>query len=93
MTPTPPLLSDPPPEDQTLDARDLRCPLPVLRARKALNAMAPGQVLAVVASDPASMDDFQRFCEVGAAILETQRAEPEAGLYRHWLRRLPEVQT
>jgi len=93
MTPTPPLRSPPPPADQTLDARDLRCPLPVLRARKALNAMAPGQVLAVVASDPASVDDFRRFCEAGAATLETQHAEPNSGLYRHWLRRLPEAET
>jgi TusA-related sulfurtransferase len=81
-------LPAPPRADATLDARDLRCPLPVLRAKKALNALAPGQVLAVVASDPDSMEDFRRFCEeAGAATLAAQRAEPEAGLYRHWLRR------
>ncbi|KAA5606076.1 sulfurtransferase TusA family protein [Roseospira marina] len=88
QTPPPPP-TDPPAADATLDARDLRCPLPVLRARKALNALAPGQVLAVEASDPASLEDFRQFCAAGAAMLEAQQAEPEAGVFRHWLRRGP----
>ncbi|WP_299437180.1 sulfurtransferase TusA family protein [uncultured Rhodospira sp.] len=80
---------DAPPEpDQTLDARDLRCPLPVLRAQKTLRGMAPGQVLEVVASDPASVEDMRRFSAQGAAELVAQRTEGES-LFRHWLRRRP----
>jgi len=78
----------PPAPDQTLDARDLRCPLPVLRAQKMLRAMAPGQVLEVIASDPASVEDMRRFCAQGAAELVAQRTEGEI-LFRHWLRRQP----
>ena len=47
---------------QTLDARGLNCPLPILRTKKALKEMAPGQVLAIVATDPGSAKDFESFC-------------------------------
>lgn len=46
-----------------LDASGLRCPLPVLRARKAMKSVAPGGVLEVVATDPSAVADFQSFCE------------------------------
>ncbi len=87
----PPPPGDP---DAVLDARDLKCPLPVLRARKMLNTLSPGQVLRVDASDPASMADFQSFCAAGAADLVAQTAPvadgPDGGLlYRHWLRARP----
>lgn len=45
-----------------LDASGLKCPLPVLRARKAMKAVAPGAVLKVVATDPGAVADFQAFC-------------------------------
>ncbi len=48
--------------DEELDARGLLCPLPVLRARKRLMAMAPGQVLRVLATDPAAAIDLPHFC-------------------------------
>ena len=48
--------------DKVLDARDLLCPMPVLKARKALKEMAPGQVLEVHATDPASPLDIEVFC-------------------------------
>jgi tRNA 2-thiouridine synthesizing protein A len=51
-------MSDP----TTLDATGLRCPLPVLRAKKALGALAPGAELRVLATDPAALKDFQAFC-------------------------------
>lgn len=44
-----------------LDARGLNCPLPILKAKKALAEMHSGQVLKVVATDPGSMRDFQAF--------------------------------
>jgi len=54
-----------------LDARGLKCPLPVLRARKAIQGLAPGAVLHVLATDPGSVRDFQAFCEAtGHALLE-----------------------
>ncbi len=45
-----------------LDARGLSCPLPVLKANKSLKAMAAGEMLTVLASDPAAPKDFQAFC-------------------------------
>lgn len=53
-----------------LDARDLLCPLPVLKARKRLMAMAPGQVLRLLATDPAAAVDVPHFCaEAGHSYL------------------------
>ena len=48
--------------DQVLDAKGLNCPLPILRARKALNGMASGATLQVLATDPGSVKDFEAFC-------------------------------
>jgi TusA-related sulfurtransferase len=44
-----------------LDARGLNCPLPILKAKKALAEMASGQTLRVISTDPGSMRDFQAF--------------------------------
>ena len=49
--------------DKELDARGLNCPLPILRARKALNEMTSGQVLRIVATDPGSVKDFEAFAK------------------------------
>lgn len=48
--------------DKTLDAKGLNCPLPILRAKKALKDMSLGQVLAIEATDPGSAKDFESFC-------------------------------
>jgi len=48
--------------DHDLDAIDLLCPLPVLKARKRLLAMAPGEILRLRASDPAAVIDVPHFC-------------------------------
>ncbi len=45
-----------------LDVRQLACPLPILRAKKALSAMSNGQVIRIVATDPESPKDFEVFC-------------------------------
>ena len=59
--------------DHDLDAIGLLCPLPVLKARKRLMAMAPGQVLRVRATDPAAVVDIPHFCaEAGHALLGTE---------------------
>jgi tRNA 2-thiouridine synthesizing protein A len=48
--------------DSELDARNLACPLPVLRAKKAIAELSSGQVLKLVATDPGSVKDFDAFC-------------------------------
>ena len=54
----------------TLDTRGLLCPLPVLKARKRLQALAPGALLRVLADDPAARVDFPHFCaEQGHALV------------------------
>jgi tRNA 2-thiouridine synthesizing protein A len=60
--------------ENTLDLSGLLCPLPVLKARKRLEAMPPGQVLMVIATDPMSAIDMPHFCsEQGHALLEFSR--------------------
>lgn len=48
--------------DQTLDARGMGCPLPILKTRKALNTMNTGEFLQVIATDPGSVKDMGAFC-------------------------------
>ncbi|XLZ72684.1 sulfurtransferase TusA family protein [Massilia sp. SR12] len=53
-----------------LDARGLNCPLPILKAKKALAELESGQVLRIVATDPGSVRDFQAFAkQTGNALL------------------------
>lgn len=60
--------------DRELDARGLNCPLPILRARKALNEMASGQVLRILATDPGSVKDFESFAKQTGNALVAQSA-------------------
>jgi tRNA 2-thiouridine synthesizing protein A len=70
--------------DQTLDARGLKCPLPVLLARKALRGLADGGVLELLATDRGVDADVRDLCEVvGARLLE---ASFEGGVHRFLLR-------
>ena len=58
--------------DQELDACGLSCPLPILRAKKALSRMASGQILRVIATDPGSVKDFEAFSrQTGNELLES----------------------
>ncbi|HEU4645063.1 MAG TPA: sulfurtransferase TusA family protein [Burkholderiales bacterium] len=64
--------------DKELDARGLNCPLPILRAKKALTDMQSGQVLKIVATDPGSVKDFQAFCkQTGNELLSHAEADKE----------------
>lgn len=64
----------------TIDAKGLVCPLPVLRARKALAGMAAGEVLAVETTDPAAKLDFPVFCSTaGHELLALERRQEPAG--------------
>jgi tRNA 2-thiouridine synthesizing protein A len=70
-------------ESRLLDARDLICPMPVLKARKALKDMAPGEVLEVHATDPAAVKDFRAFCEAtGHRLLSADPAEGGVTVFR-----------
>ena len=58
--------------EKTLDATGLSCPLPVLKARKALREMAPGQTLELLATDPGAVEDIPVFClAAGHELLES----------------------
>jgi tRNA 2-thiouridine synthesizing protein A len=59
---------------QELDTSGLLCPLPVLKARRALNTMQSGQCLCVIATDSKAPDDFAAFCQQsGDRLLDVQR--------------------
>lgn len=71
--------------DKEIDTRGLNCPLPILRAKKALSDMNSGQVLKIVATDPGSVRDFQAFArQTGNELLGQQTVERE---YLHFLKR------
>ena len=61
--------------DATLDATGLLCPLPVLKARRALKPLAPGAVLEVIATDPGAVKDFEHFCKTTGHHLLSAREE------------------
>jgi tRNA 2-thiouridine synthesizing protein A len=65
-----------------LDLTGLLCPLPVLRARKVLLAMAPGEVLEVVASDPMSAIDMPHFCAEQGHVLIMQEKQASNFIFR-----------
>ncbi|HSQ72193.1 MAG TPA: sulfurtransferase TusA family protein [Rubrivivax sp.] len=68
-----------------LDTRGLNCPLPILKAKKALAEMSSGELLRVVSTDPGSMRDFQAFArQTGNELVE----QSQVGIdYAHLLRR------
>lgn len=64
--------------DRELDARGLNCPLPILRAKKALTDMSSGQVLRILATDPGSVKDFQAFSrQTGNTLLSSDTMQDE----------------
>ncbi len=68
-----------------LDTKGLKCPLPVLRARKAMKLVDPGGLLEVQATDPDSVKDFQAFCETtGHELVASREAE---GVYVFTIRK------
>jgi TusA-related sulfurtransferase len=71
--------------DKEIDTRGLNCPLPILKAKKALAELQSGQVLKVVSTDAGSMRDFQAFAkQTGNELLEQQTQDTD---YIHVLRR------
>ena len=71
--------------DKELDARGLNCPLPILRAKKALAEMTSGQVLRVNATDPGSVKDFAAFAkQTGNELLSSTENNKE---FEYFLKR------
>jgi tRNA 2-thiouridine synthesizing protein A len=70
----------------TLDATGLLCPLPVLKARRALKTVPPGGILEVLATDPGATKDFEHFCQTTGCELVIA-SEGESGVLRFLLRK------
>jgi TusA-related sulfurtransferase len=75
-----------------LDVRGAKCPIPIIKAKKEMDSMAPGEQLEVLSTDPGSVPDFQGWVKVNKkAALNSQRTEKdETGreVYVHLLERL-----
>jgi tRNA 2-thiouridine synthesizing protein A len=72
--------------NQVLDAKGLNCPLPILKAKKALKDVLVGETLEVLATDPGAVADFQAFCRATRNELVESTAENE--VYRFVIKRL-----
>ena len=71
--------------DEKLDARGLTCPLPLLKAKQALNRLESGRVLEVICTDAGSVRDFEVFAQQSGN--ELLRQESSDGEYTHWLKK------
>jgi tRNA 2-thiouridine synthesizing protein A len=71
--------------DRVLDAKGLKCPLPVIKTRLALNKMAVGEVVTVLATDPASKIDIHHLCNITGN--ELVAASEEDGVLTYVIRR------
>lgn len=73
-------------EAEVLDTKGLNCPLPILRAKKALGNLAAGELLEVLATDPGSVKDFEAFSrQTGHELMES--TEEEGGVFRFLLKK------
>lgn len=62
--------------DKEVDAKNLNCPLPILRCKKGLNELLGNQVLKIMATDPGSVKDFEAFCkQTGHTLLELDQTD------------------
>jgi tRNA 2-thiouridine synthesizing protein A len=78
-------MPDAAPADSTLDATGLLCPLPVLKARRALREVPAGGILEVLATDPGAAKDFEHFCQTtGCKLLEASETD---GVFRFRLKK------
>ena len=71
--------------DEFLDATGLQCPMPLLKAKQALNKMSEGQVLHVVSTDAGSWRDFHSYTDQSSHQL--LKAEDVDGVYSYWVRK------
>jgi TusA-related sulfurtransferase/rhodanese-related sulfurtransferase len=71
--------------DKSIDCKGLSCPMPIVRTKKAIEEMQPGQVLEVIATDPSSVADVKSWAErTGHQFLGTTEAD---GAYKHYIRK------
>ncbi|MBT3556590.1 MAG: sulfurtransferase TusA family protein [Rhodospirillales bacterium] len=71
---------------QTLDARGFNCPIPVLKTRKAMGDMTPGEQITVIATDPASYIDIPHFCNTtGHTLVESNEQD---GVYSYIIQKV-----
>jgi len=71
--------------DQLLDAKGLNCPLPILKAKKALKSLTGGQTLEILSTDPGSVADFAAFCRTTGNELVEQ--SDEGGVWTYLIRK------
>jgi len=75
--------------ERLIDAQFMKCPMPVLRAARALRSMAAGEKLRVLATDPVALGDFRDFCRVsGHALVATSEVK---GVFSFTIRRKAEA--
>ena len=71
--------------DHTLDAKGLNCPLPILKARKALKEVPDNGTLEIIATDPGSVADFEAFCrQTGNELMESSQ---DGDVYKFQIKR------
>lgn len=70
---------------QTVDAKGLSCPMPIVRTAQAMKTLASGAVVEVIATDPGSVKDFAAWCR--ATSNELLESSADAGIYRFVIRR------
>ncbi len=72
-------------EDESVDARGLRCPEPLMVVRNRMMDMAEGEVIKVTATDPSTTWDFPKFCKfLHHELVHSEEGEDE---YRFWIRK------
>lgn len=78
-------------EAKTLDARGLKCPMPIVKAKKEIDTLAPGEILKVVATDPGSVLDFQGWMKTSPnyELVSQEEGKDDQGrkTYTHFIRR------
>ncbi len=72
--------------DQVLDTKGLNCPLPILKAKKALKSLESGQTLEILSTDPGSVADFAAFCRTTGNELVEQ--SDDAGVWTYLIRKV-----
>ncbi len=69
-----------------LDTSGLKCPLPVLKARKAIGGLEPGETIRVIATDPSTVADFQEFCaNTGHQLVDSSE---EGGIFVYKIKKI-----
>jgi len=72
--------------DETLDTKGLNCPLPILKAKKALKGMDNGKILELASTDPGAIKDFEAFCKAtGNKLLKSWE---DSGVYMFLIERV-----